>query len=65
MRTILGELFLLLAYQIAGSESPRSRNLRWSVFHYFDRFRDAPNPPPVKLAICFMKYLPFDLRSTP
>lgn len=57
MRTFVAELLLAIAGHVAG-DSLRCRNLRWSVYQYFSRFRDAPDPPPTKFLLRFMEFVP-------
>jgi len=42
MKTFLAELLMVIAFRVADSASLRGDNIRWSLWQYFVRFRDAP-----------------------
>jgi hypothetical protein len=42
MMRLLAEFLMIAAFRVASSDSLRCDNLRWTVWQYFTRFRDAP-----------------------
>lgn len=43
MKLWIAEKLLTIAFRLANDDSRRGNNLRWSVWQYFTRFRDAPD----------------------